>query len=202
MPLTAGKADAQSRPASATWRGSAPRAGSDTCRRAAARSRRRNRHTPRPPAPRGRGTLRAVFDLQQRQPDARGRVRIGDHDACTSAACTRRNGLDVDAQAFIDRLQLAGNAIELGIDLVEAVAHVGHEQGLGLLEESEEGVREHFVRTVAGEHLVDRQAVPPRYRFAQRERGGIGVALQPVSQQLAESRRQQAATADTGSRWC
>jgi hypothetical protein len=56
--------------------------------------------------------------------------------------------------ALVHGLQLASRCRRARIDLVEAVGHVGHQQRFGLLEESEEGVGQHFVGAVAREDLV------------------------------------------------
>lgn len=126
------------------------------------------------------------LDARQRQADAGGGIRVGDHDARAAFARAIGHGIDVDAQVLVDRQLLAGDAVELRIDAVEAVADVGHQQRLALLEEGEEGVGQHLVGTVAREDLLDREPVAARDGFTQRERGGVGIELEAVLGRLAD----------------
>eukprot|EP01136_Pigoraptor_vietnamica_P029252 Opistho-1_new@8200 len=135
-----------------------------------------------------RARRKQLFDARQRLADAGRRVRVGDDDAAAALAGAHRERIDVDAQAVIDRQLLAGDAVELGIDPVEAVAHVWHQQRLRLLEEGEERVREHLVRAVAREHFAHLQAVAARHGFAQRERCGVGVAFEAVGGRALDRR--------------
>jgi hypothetical protein len=127
-----------------------------------------------------------LLDARERQPDAGGRIGIGDDQARAAAAGPGHHGIDIDAEAFVHGQQFAVDAVQLRIDPIEAVAHVGHQQRLGLLKEGEERVCQHFVRSIAHKNLIGPQAVPPRNCFAQRKGRGIGVALQAACGRLLD----------------
>ena len=88
-------------------------------------------------------------DLRARQRDAGRRVGIGDHDRARLAPII----LDPDAHSVVQRHGLAGEAEQLRPHGIEAVGDVRKQQRLRLLQERDECMREHFVGTIADEHL-------------------------------------------------
>jgi hypothetical protein len=80
----------------------------------------------------------------------------------------------------IQRHGLAGEAEQLRPHGIEAVGDVRKQQRLRLFQERDERMREHFVRTVADEHLFGFHTVICGERLAQLPRLGIGIEPQGV----------------------
>ena len=116
------------------------------------------------------GCSSSSWAISARQRDASRRVGIGDHDRPRLAPII----LDPDAHSAVQRHRLVSDAEQLRPHGIEAVGDVWKQQRLRLLQERDESVREHFVRTT-DEHLFGLHAVMGGERLAQLRRLGIGI---------------------------
>ena len=93
-----------------------------------------------------------AIDLGKRQRPAGWRVGVGDDDPAAVVGALEVV-VDADREVGVERDLGVRDVVEAAIHRIEAVADVRHQQRLGVLEQGQERVRQHLVRTVADEDL-------------------------------------------------
>ena len=73
---------------------------------------------------------------------------------------------DLQAHCVVERHFLVADTIEARVNRIEAVGDVGEQQRRVVLEQRLKGVRQNFIRTVADEHFLWRNAIGTRDRLA------------------------------------
>ena len=126
--------------------------------------------------------LQQPLDLSQRQQAAGGRVGVGQHDAAVVTAVV----VDAHAEPIVEGHTLRGQPVKPAVHRIEAVGDIRKQHRPAMIEQAEERVRQHFVGTVAHEHLRRRQAVQLRQRFLEGARIRVGIQAQRVVRRLAD----------------
>src|SRR5690606_37660831 len=87
---------------------------------------------------------------------------------------------DIYLEIFIQRNRFRFNAVQAAIHRIKAVGNIRKQQRLAVLEQSMEGMRQHFVRTVTDKHLIGLYTVIPGHRLFQAVAIRVGVQTQIV----------------------
>ncbi|MNC61072.1 hypothetical protein D3C75_1109960 [compost metagenome] len=106
------------------------------------------------------GLEQLLDSLQRQQATSRG-IGVREDDPAIGLGII----LDPNLELFVQRYRLEGNSIQTAINRIEAVADIREQQRCAVLEQTVENVCQHFVRTVAEEHLVALDPVVIRHRL-------------------------------------
>lgn len=123
--------------------------------------------------------LQQPAHLGQGQGHAGGCVGVGEDDAAVGPGT--QIVVHPDGEVLVQRDLARGDAVEPGVDRVEAVGDVRVQQRRLVAQQGHEDMGQHLVRPVADEHLLGLQAVVAGNGLAQR--GGLRVGVE--AQRLA-----------------
>jgi hypothetical protein len=132
-------------------------------------------------------------DRWQRQQAAGRRIRVRKNDAAVGCHVV----VDTDRKTFIQGHRRISDLVQTAVDRIEAVGDVGKENRSFVLEQRHEHMRQHFIRAVADEDLLRRDAEIGKARgngFLEAIGARIRVQAQPFAavHQLFDNRREHA----------